>query len=92
MFNYKTKAIIWEMIAICSVLLGVLGSMCAWESGNISFVRMLVQSVFFGAFSYTAFNTSSVMRRAYRAALRRRRSVARHPAIVCANRVVADAA
>ena len=92
MFNYKTKAFIWEMIAVCSVLLGVLGSMSAWESGNISFIRMLVQSVLFGAFAYTALSTATTMRRAYRAAVRRRRNVVRHPAVACAARSAVRAA
>ncbi len=92
MFNYKTKAFIWEMIAVCSVLLGVLGSMSAWESGNISFIRMLVQSVFFGAFAYTAFGTATTMRRACRTAARRRRNVVRHPAVACTNRPAVRAA
>ena len=91
MFNYKTKAFIWEMIAVFSVLLGILGSMSAWESGNISFVRMVLQSAFFGAFAYTAFNTATVMRRAHRAA-QRRRNVVRHPAVVCTNRPMVRAA
>lgn len=82
MKTYQTKAFIWEMISILSVMLGVLGSMCAWESGSISFVRMAVQGVFFGAFAYAAWGMAETMRRAMRAARRHSRTgnVVRHPA------------
>lgn len=80
MRTYQTRAFIWEMITILSVMLGVLGSMCAWEAGGISFFRMLVQAGFFGVFAYAAGSTAATMRRAMRAARRRSRRAAAHPA------------
>jgi hypothetical protein len=82
MLTYKTKSVIWDTIAVVSVLLGVLGSMGAWESGSISFIQMLLQVVFFGGFAYTAANTAAAMRRAMRAQRRRARAaVVAHPAV-----------
>ncbi len=89
MLNLKTKAAIWDMISVVSVLLGVLGSMSAWETGAISFVRMILQAAFFGAFAYTSANTAAAMRRAMRAARRRaRQNVVKHPAAVASRPVL----
>ena len=71
MLNGKMKSFIWDMIAVFSAILGVLGSMCAWESGEISFLRMMLQVIAFGAFTYASANTASCLRRAARMARRR---------------------
>jgi len=82
MLTFKTKSVIWDTVSIISVLLGVLGSMGAWESGNISFIQMLLQVIFFGGFAYAAANTAAAMRRAMRAQRRRARAaVVAHPAV-----------
>ena len=71
MLNCKIKSFIWDMIAVLSAILGVLGSMCAWESGEISFLRMMLQVIAFGAFTYASANTASCLRRTARMARRR---------------------
>jgi len=82
MLNLKVKAFVWNMIAVFSVLLGVLGSMSAWESGNITFIRMIVQAAFFGVFAYAAASTAAAAKRALYAARRRRsHNVVKHPAV-----------
>jgi len=76
------KSFLWDTVAVLSVALGVLGSLCAWEAGGISLFRMLLQVCLFGSFAYTALCTAAAVRRT-------RRHRAAHRAAHCPRTAVA---
>ena len=50
---------LWNFIALTLILVGVVGSLGAWEQGNIGFFRMLVQSALCSGLARAAFQAAA---------------------------------
>ena len=50
---------LWNFVALTLILVGVVGSLGAWEQGNIGFFRMLVQSALCSGLARAAFQAAA---------------------------------
>lgn len=50
---------LWNFVALTLILLGVVGSLGAWEQGSIGFFQMLVQSALCSGFARVAFQAAA---------------------------------